>query len=102
VVAFGDTPGRTSEELLEPFQYITSHIITTTIPAEALAGMHPSRSAVVLLAAARSYGIDSQAVPQLEDALRVLLQRPEPVLVVTGSLYLMDPAGTLLDTITGS
>lgn len=99
LVAFGDTPGRTDDELVAPFEHITAHMITTAMPAEVLEGMHPPRSAVTLLAAARKRAISSEALPDLRDAMRALLARPEAVLVITGSLYLIDPAGKLLDVL---
>ena len=100
VVAFAETPGRNAEDQLAPFQHIASHVITTTIPAAALAGMHPSRSAVTLLAAARKYAIDSEVIPDMPQAIQALLARSEAVLVVTGSLYLVAPAATCIDTLT--
>ena len=56
-----------------------------------------SASATALASLAHSYGIEAEAVPNVNDALEAALAAPESTVVVCGSLYLAGAALDFLD-----
>jgi dihydrofolate synthase/folylpolyglutamate synthase len=60
---------------------------------------YPPRSAAAgeLVSLARSWGIEADAFPAVEDAIAAAMAAPEPTIVVCGSLYLAGAALAFLD-----
>jgi dihydrofolate synthase / folylpolyglutamate synthase len=73
------------------------HIIITTYGGDPKDGPHRSVEAEVLEEHLRKHGARSlEVLPEPKAALEALLQRPEPVLLVTGSLFLLNHIRPLL------
>jgi len=99
LVGFLDNKSRDTEALIITIKGSVRHIIATTFPA-AIHGWHGSRSAdelreALVAAEAPSYDV----VPVLPIAVSQLLKREEPVLVITGSFYMLHIAAQRLSQI---
>ncbi|HSX16882.1 MAG TPA: Mur ligase family protein [Patescibacteria group bacterium] len=79
-------------EIIEPSAFIiaTQFIIDRDIP-------HPSTDPQMITAVCKNAGYTScQAVADAKEAFAALLKRPEPILVVTGSFFLLNTIRPLL------
>lgn len=95
LVACIDSGGRNLKELLSTIKPDVTHLIATSPSQQG--SFHKWQKAADIVAAAKDVGIGScEAINAYDDALKVLLARPEDILVVTGSLYLYKPIRTLL------
>jgi dihydrofolate synthase/folylpolyglutamate synthase len=86
LVAFVSTRGRDIRELVGELEPCLSHMIVTEIPAGS--GKHTSRSPNEVMDAVQA--VSTESIPDFEAALRGLLERPEQILLVTGSIYLLE------------
>lgn len=85
MVAFVQTKGRNVHDMLEAIRPAIKHLIITQIPDNR---HHESRPADEIMAA---YDSDNaEIIKDCKKALEVLLARPEPVVLITGSMYLME------------
>lgn len=100
LAAFVHGRGRDTQELIEEIVPFAHHLIITTLPPTRSA--HTSRPAKDILIAAQKAGIAStEVIVEPQRALEVLLARPEPVMAITGSLYLLEALRPLvLDSLT--
>ncbi len=73
---------------LEPLLATASHVIAT----EFMSGYGQAYTSVKVTEIMTVAGPDAEAIADLPTAVRTLLKRPEPLLVVTGSLYLLQQA----------
>lgn len=95
LAAFVETEGRSTEEMLRQLKAIASHLIITALPPGAR--QHKGRSPQVLGVLARKLGFSSLEVEEdRQRAYQKLLDRPEPVLLITGSTYLLEPMRPLV------
>lgn len=90
--------GKDSPLMLEQLLLLRPFLISSEY--EYIEGLpHQSRAAQVLMGEAQKLGFDHvTAVPDLTEAFQTLLQRPEPVKLVTGSLYGISQIKALVDT----
>ncbi len=78
---------RAALDILQPF---TSHLIIPEFYAgQDLKSRHSLAASQCVQYAERADFISIDQQPNLDDALRLLLQRPEKVLIISGSLYLV-------------
>jgi dihydrofolate synthase / folylpolyglutamate synthase len=89
-------PQQTIDDSLAELQPLAAHLIIPEFSVVQDIGKQ-SVSADELAARARCLGMQSVEIcPELSDAVAILLQRPEPTLLVTGSLYLVSQVRALL------
>ncbi|HEU4914867.1 MAG TPA: Mur ligase family protein [Candidatus Saccharimonadales bacterium] len=86
LVAFVATKGRNIHDLIAEIKPHVTHLVATQIPSAA--GGHDSRPVSEILAVAQ--GVPSEGIADYQAAYRALLERPEPVLLITGSIYLLE------------
>lgn len=100
VVGFVASKGRSADELIAAVKPLADHVIVTTFPALA-GGWHASRPASELQAACEAQAVASfEAIPVLPIAISNLLKRKEPVLVITGSFYMLGAVQARLEQLT--
>jgi dihydrofolate synthase/folylpolyglutamate synthase len=87
LVAFGES-SRNLPELLAAVGSIAHHIIATTVPAESVDSHHFRLPMEIVAACATQGGSSVEAIANIATAFGALMTCPEPVLLVTGSLYL--------------
>jgi dihydrofolate synthase / folylpolyglutamate synthase len=89
-------PQQKIDDSLAELQPLAAHLIIPEFSVVQDIGKQ-SVSADELAARARCLGMQSVEIcPELSDAVAILLQRPEPTLLVTGSLYLVSQVRALL------
>jgi dihydrofolate synthase/folylpolyglutamate synthase len=88
LLAFVASSGRNFEEMVEAITPIAEHVITTAVPA----GIHLRKSCdpEEIADIARQYGVAAETIEHAEQAYQALLERPEDILIVTGSTYLLE------------
>lgn len=98
LLAFLDGGGRDISKLTEVITPIADHVIATTVPQ----GVHErkSKNPQEVLDVCRRQRIIAEIVSDAEGALDVLLARPEEILVITGSTYLLEPLRPLIRKLT--
>jgi dihydrofolate synthase/folylpolyglutamate synthase len=90
LVAFVASEGRTANDLAAAIKPLPDYLIGTTFPARQN-GWRPSRSADELREAFAAVDVPSwEVIPVLPIAVSTLLKRKEPVLLITGSLYMLE------------
>jgi dihydrofolate synthase / folylpolyglutamate synthase len=90
LAAFMQGGGRDIQEIIAELAPIANHLIVTTLP-ERHGTARSGRDPEDVIGVSEQAGIFStEAVANRQAALHTLLGRPEPVLLVTGSFYLMD------------
>jgi dihydrofolate synthase/folylpolyglutamate synthase len=92
VIACKHRDEQDSIELLRALHPLVVYCICAPLPA----GSPPSHSVVELQAAASAIGMPYDRAQSFEAAVEALLARPEPVLLITGSLYMVAAAEQLL------
>jgi dihydrofolate synthase/folylpolyglutamate synthase len=95
LVAFVETEGRSLSEMLRELKPVADHLIITALPPgfRQHIGRPPEEVAVL----AKKLGFDSFEIEKDHHAAyQKLLSRPEPVLVITGSTYLLGPIRPLV------
>lgn len=85
MIAFVQTKGRNIGDMMNEIKSMAGHVIVTEIPDNK---HHTPRPAEEVMAAYE--GNDAEMIKDSNQALKALLARPEPVLLVTGSMYLME------------
>jgi len=86
LVAFAEGRGRNVAEMVNELESIADYLIVTDLPP----GMKQRKGREVSDVLAAYRGENKQGVSGYEAALKELLTRPEDVLVVTGSTYLLE------------
>lgn len=86
LVAFSSGGGRNLAEMTHELEAISTHMIVTNLPMGSK--QRTGHGIADVLAAYR--GKSKQGVPGSMAACRALLARPEPILVITGSTYLLE------------
>jgi len=87
LAAFTDTRSRDIQSMLAELWPIISHLIITTLPDS---GGRSGRSPEEIAKACQALGIKSYTViDDTKDSVQALLGRPEPTLLITGSIYLL-------------
>jgi len=87
LVAFTNSRSRALAPMLAELAPFAEHLIITTLPKN---NHHKSRDPEEIAAACTALGITSFTVePDSDKALHALFRRPEKVLLITGSLYLL-------------
>lgn len=83
------------QENIQIIKQLTSYVVATGFQAgQDIA--HESLDAAVIVAECHAVELPAEVVTDYDDALHVLLERPEPVVLVTGSLYLVSAFRALL------
>jgi dihydrofolate synthase / folylpolyglutamate synthase len=96
LVSLADGRNDRLDEAAREMTAMASHLIVTTFggPED---GPHHSVPPAVLVGACKRHGARSiEIIPDAEPALQALLARPEPVVVVTGSFFLLNHIRPLL------
>lgn len=87
LVGFSGGRGRQAEQLLEELEPLASHMLVTSLQDGTF---HTARDVPEVMAAAEAIGLTSvEGIESLETAYAALLKRPEPILLITGSIYLI-------------
>ncbi len=88
MVAFVETQGRDISEMVAELRF-AAHLIVTYLPPGQR--MHKSRDPQEIAGAAKAAGIGSvEIIEDQKTAYQSLLERPEPLAIVTGSTYLLE------------
>ena len=74
-------------DILAELQGFAAHIVFTDFPTDD--SSHAAMPPADLLAIAQAQNLSAEAIPGPAQALQALLQRPEPVILATGSFYLL-------------
>jgi dihydrofolate synthase/folylpolyglutamate synthase len=85
MMAFVQTKGRNIHDMLEAIRPAIKHLIITQIPDNR---HHEPRPAEEVMDAYD--GDNAEVIKDCSKALQALLARPEPVVLITGSMYLME------------
>lgn len=94
LIALSASGGRQPADILAELAPFVSHVIVTGLAA---GGYPKSYGPQVIAEACQAVGIQSvEVMTNQEQACKALLQRPEPILLVTGSLYLIAQIKPLL------
>jgi dihydrofolate synthase/folylpolyglutamate synthase len=98
MMALVDAGGRKTNELTEAIVPIADHVIATTVPR----GNHErtSRDPAEIKVVCDRHRVVCEVISDAEEALQMLLDRPEEILVITGSTYLLEGLRPLVRRLT--
>lgn len=95
LVAFAEGRGRKIEDMVNELVPVSSHMVVTDLPP----GTKQRKGLGIEDVLAAYQGESKQGVPDFKAGYQVLLSRPESILVVTGSTYLLEDIRPLVRAI---